>query len=88
MGKDSDGNYSRNLGSTTTGSQTIGTSSSQRHGVFSSLTSTEKWKNYSYSGKYFSIPVKLIVRDSDGTEKAGLECELLSNQDSVNVQIK
>lgn len=58
-----------NCGETTTYSQTLGTSGTEKHGVFSGLGSGCYWIDNSYTEKYATIGVKI----SDGSTSKEME---------------
>ena len=81
---DSSGSYTIDGGQVTTTSQTVGTSSTEKHGVFSGLGSGSYWTDSSYTGKFSTIKAQVIADDATGTSK---EIELRSNDSSYNVQL-
>ncbi len=81
---DSSGAYTIDGGQVTTTSQTVGTSSTEKHGIFSGLGSGSYWTDSSYTGKFSTIKAKVIADDAASTSK---EIELRSNDSSYNVQL-
>ena len=82
--KGPDGNYSIDCGETTTGAQTIGTSSSQTHGNFNNLGNGNFWIDKTYTGKYTTIDVKFFV---DGVA-TNTEKTLRTDTNSYNVTLE
>lgn len=65
-GKDMLGNYTIDCGEATTSAQTLGTTNSQKHGMFSGLGAGSSWIDTTYTGKFASLDVKIYA---DGVEK-------------------
>ncbi len=82
--KDADGNYTIDLGETTTFAQDRGTSGNQTHGYFSNLGNGYFWIDTSYTEKYSSIEVKFFV---DGTEVNSSVNVLKTDNTSYNVKL-
>lgn len=76
--KDESGAYTIPCGQTTTRAQTIGTSSTQKHGTFSGLGTGYTWIDETYTGRFVVVDVKLYA---DGTEKD--EIQLISGDIST-----
>lgn len=60
-GKDENGNFSIDLGQTTTTAITIGNSSTQKHGQFSGLGNGNFWVDNSYTDKFATLDVEVIA---------------------------
>lgn len=65
-GKDTSGTYSIDLGEATTRAEAVGTSGTQKHGVFTNLGSGFTWEDDAYTGKYATLDVQILAA---GTEK-------------------
>lgn len=74
--------YDIDCGEVTTGSQTIGSSGTQNHGVFTGLGAGYFWYDTSYTEKYVNIDVKIF---EGSTEK--LTLQLRSDVSNYTVQI-
>ena len=81
------GEYTYDCGQSSTGAQTLGTSSQEKHGVFSALGQNVTFNNETYSTKYFTLPVQLKVLD-DSTVLVTKNMELRTDIDSYNVTIE
>ena len=88
LGKDSAGSYSANCGETSTAAQTLGTSGSEKHGVFAGLGSGNFWSDTEYTGRYASLDVKVVVYDASGSSAAEKELTVRSDVSSYNVQLQ
>ena len=69
-----------NCGETTTYSQTLGTSGTEKHGVFSGLGSGCYWIDNSYTDKYAAIDVE--ISDDSTSQKMTVR----SDVNSITVQ--
>ncbi|MCR4580096.1 MAG: hypothetical protein K5681_07105 [Treponema sp.] len=85
--KDSDGAYSVNLGETSTAAQAVGTTGTEKHGNFSGLGSSYYWTDTTYSEKYSTADLKVVVYAADGSEAASKEVTVRSDNSSYNVQL-
>ncbi len=79
--KDSQGNYTIDCGQVTTASQVKGTTSEEKHGVFSGLGTGFTWIDTTYTGKFASAPVRISAGEKS------LEMDIRSNSDSYTVQL-
>ena len=80
--KDSANAYTIDLGQATTYAQTIGTSGTEKHGVFSGLGNGYTWTDNSYTGKYSTIDVEV---SGGGKSK---QCTLRSDSANYTVQLQ
>lgn len=72
--KDKDGNYTIDLGQTTTSAQAIGTNGTEKHGVFSGLGSGSYWLDSTYTGKFSTVEVE--VSGGSKTKKMTLRSDI------------
>lgn len=68
-GKDATDAYTIDLGEATTRAETIGTSGTEKHGVFSGLGAGCFWEDTTYTERYATLDVKIYA---DGSEKKGM----------------
>lgn len=80
--KDSANAYTIDLGQVTTYAQAIGTSGTEKHGVFSGLGNGYTWTDTAYTGKYSTIDVEV---SGGGKTK---QCTLRSDMASYTVQLQ
>lgn len=73
---------SEDLGQVTTHSQAVGSTGSEKHGVFSGLGSGHYWTDSDYTGKFSTLNVKVT---GSGKEKT---VELRSDVSAVTVQLQ
>lgn len=80
--KDSDGNYTIDCGQVSTQAQSIGTTGTEKHGVFTGLGDGITWTDTEYTGKYATKDVRISV---EGDPKKDMTVR--SNVPSYNVQL-
>lgn len=80
--KGSGTNFDIDCGEVTTYSQTKGSTSDEKHGLFSGLGNGITWKDSKYTGKYAETEVEIYV---SGTSKKVMQVK--SNNSSYNVQL-
>lgn len=76
--------YTIDLGAVTTGSQILGTSGTEKHGVFSGLGNSYYWNDDSYTEKYAELEVKI----ADGSGSKSKTLTLRSDVPSYTVQLQ
>lgn len=77
-----DTEYTYDCGSVTTAAETIGTSGTLRHGMFSNLGANCSWTDNTYSGKYATTNIRIYV---DGTKYKSMY--IRSDTSSYTVQL-
>ena len=85
--KDASGAYTVNLGETTTAAQSVGNNGTEKHGTFSGLGNGYFWTDTTYTEKYSSADLKVVVYAKDGSELASEERTLRSDASSPTVQL-